>query len=163
MITVKVRRKKKKLQRVAQSIKRLDGQSTQIGYFAQQGLHSGGEYSYVALAQAVEIGYFPKQKLNRVPMPFMNIIGDKVARGVPVDAKVRGAFRKWGKRLDRGVSPNKLLNAVGEVGLTESKGIFNNPAYFPQAPHNKTPLFESGDFAAHFAYKNTVTNIIKEV
>ena len=55
--------KKSKLKNMIKSFKLLHGESTQVGYFKSQGMHKGADgisdYSYTALAQALENGFFP--------------------------------------------------------------------------------------------------------
>ncbi len=73
------------------------------------------------------------------------------------------AHRQWkGKATNKGgTSPNILLDAVGMKAIVESKKVFNNKMYFPQVPENETPVWETGDLAQHFTYKQTNNNRVR--
>ena len=161
MIKVKIKKKGKKLQLIDKSVKTLSKQKVHAGYFAAQGRHLGGEYSYAGLAQALSIGVFPAQGIHRVPMPFLNNIGKITIAGMGRDPKVKAAFQAWGRKISRKGNPKVLLDAMGERAKRSSQQVFSNPAYFPQAPHNDSPLFDTGDFARHFTYKTTWTNSVR--
>lgn len=137
---------------IKKSVKRLDGQKVQAGYFSSQGKHSDGQYSYVGLVQALELGYFPAQGITRAPMPFMHHIGAITKSGLKRDAEVKRAFKTWSSTIHRKNNPSKLLNAMGMRAVRSSRQVFNNPAYFPQAPKNKTPLVDSGELRENFSY-----------
>lgn len=165
MITVSIKKKTKKLESIVTSLRKIDGKKTQIGYFKNQGMHVGKDmipdYSYVALAQAIEIGYFPVQGKVTVPMPFMRSIFERTIMGMGRSTKVRRAFQKWGKRLDKKASPQILLDAVGEYAKMQSLSVFNNKAYFPQAPNNMSPVFETGELMSKFTYRTTHDNRVR--
>jgi len=161
MLKLKVKKKGKKLDSIQQAIRKIDGQSVEIGYFANQGKHIGGDYSYPALAQALETGYFPAQGITRTPMPFMEHIGQRTIYSLGQSTKVKRAFRAWGRKLDKKGNPLNWMNAVGEHAKLQSTMVFNNPAYFPQVPNNKSPLFESGDLARRFTYRTSFDNRVR--
>lgn len=162
MLKVKLQRKKFKLDRIKESVKKLDNQTVDVGYFQNQGRHKGSGYSYTILAQALELGVFPNGTVRR-PLPFMNKIGDKSMLSIGRSIKVKRAFRAWGRKLDKKGNPQNLLNAVGEYVIMQSKQVFNNPAYFPEAPNNPTPLYESGELAKHFTYRTSWDNRVRRV
>ena len=155
MFKAKLTKKGKKLENIMKSIQKLDGQRTEIGYFQSQGRHRSGEYSYAGLAQALEIGYFPVQGIKRRPMPFMGSILKRTVSGIKSSGEVKAAFRMWSKNLVKRASPKTLLESVGKRAVLESKHVFNNPFYFPQAPSNSSPNYETGDLAEHFTYKTS--------
>jgi len=161
MIKVKIKKKGKKLEMIQDAIRKLDGEKVEVGYFQNQGKHVSG-YSYTVLAQSLELGVFPNG-LVRKPMPFMNNIGDKAILSIGRSIKVKRAFRAWGRKLDKRGNPLILLNAIGEYVVMQSKDVFNNPAYFPQAPNNKTPLYETGDLSKHFTYRTSFDNRVRRV
>jgi hypothetical protein len=167
MIGIKITKKTKKLESIKTAIKKIDGQGVEIGYFASQGIHKGGwgtrEYSYAALAQALSLGWFPATSESRKPMPFMKHIMERTVIGMVRSTKVRRAFRNWGRNLEKKASPSTWLDAVGEYAILQSKQVFNNPSYFPQAPSNKTPNWETGDLAKHFTYRTTFNNRVRRV
>ena len=151
------------------NLKRLDGQSTEFGYFASQGKHTGADgiadYTYAGLAQALELGYFPKEGRHRKPMPFMEHVAQRTIYGINRrNSKVNRAYRAWGRNITSRAgmgSPARLLNAVGEFAQEQSEVIFGNPAYFPQAPKNKTPLVTTGELKKNFAYKTSWDNKVR--
>ena len=159
MVTVVVKKKGKMFDRIKESLRKIDGQKTEIGYFKQQGMHKGrdgvADYSYTALAQALEIGFFPVQGLIRTPMPFMDHIAQRTVMGMGRSTKVRRAFRTWGRKLDKRGNPLILLDAVGQYAKIQSRVVFNNPLYFPQASGNSTPLFETGELMSKFTYRTS--------
>lgn len=162
MLKVKMKRSKKsKLLNIRRSVKKISGQSTEVGYFQSQGKHSGGMYSYTALAQALELGYFPVQQMNRIPMPFMTHIVQRTIYGLSSSMSVKRAYRAWGRSLGNNGTPVKLLDAVGELAIQQSRFVFNNRAYFPDSPNNKTPLYETGDLMKHFTYKDTYNGVVR--
>ena len=114
MLSSRIKKKGKKLESISQAVKKLDKQTVKAGYFASQGKHIDGEYSYVALAQALELGYFPLQEIVRIPMPFMKHIGYLAMRGMRNDPAVKREFNKWIKKADKKGNPQALLNAIGE-------------------------------------------------
>lgn len=155
MIKVKIRKKGRKLDRIKQSLRKLDGEAVELGYFASQGRHPEGPYSYAALAQALEMGYFPVEGRMYVPMPFMKFIVRNTLRAMKNSPAVKKAYRIWGKRLVKGTGPEVWLKAIGELAIEESGDVFNNRQYFPQAPNNKTPIYETGALASQFTYRIT--------
>lgn len=165
MVTVVVKKKADKLGRMRESLMKINGQKTSIGYFANQGMHVGrdgvADYSYTALAQALEIGFFPAQGITRTPMPFMHHIGQRTIMGITRSTKVRRAFRAWGRKLDKRGNPLVLLNAVGEYAKMQAATVFNNPLYFPQAPKNNTPLVETGELFSKFTYRTSFDNRVR--
>ena len=162
MIKVKMKSKGRKLINIRQAIKKLDGEATQLGYFRSQGMHWQGVYTYTALAQALETGFFPATGLQRTPLPFMVFIGDLTVNKLKKSMLFKSALKTWRTNLhNRSSQPHKLLAAVGEVGVDESMNVFGNKKYFPQAPWNPTPVFETGDLARNFTYKVTSNNMMK--
>lgn len=159
MLTVRVRKKGHKLASIRESVKKIVGEKVEIGFFAQQGRHTGRDgvrdYTYAGLAQALELGFFPIQGEFRTPMPFMKNIMERTVYGMKRSTKVRRAFRTWGRRLDKKASPLVWMDAVGEYAKQESKKVFNNPAYFPQTPNNRTPLVETGELRSKFTYRTS--------
>ena len=161
MVKVKLKKKGKKLESIRASVKKLDGQTVKAGYFASQGKHLGGSYSYAALAQALELGYFPVQGFTRVPMPFMNHIGNLTYKGLSRDAGFKKALKAWIKKLDKKGNPKALLDSMGMAAKKNAYHVFNNPAYFPQAPNNRTPNFETGALRSAFSYKTSWDNQVR--
>lgn len=164
MIRIKVRRKTKKLQSIKSAVQKLDGQKTELGYFKSQGMHVGmdgiPDLSYAALAQALELGLFPEQA--HIPLPFMNHIGDLTVEGLTRSTKMRRAVKSWSKNLERNASPLPLLDAVGEVGIKQSRKVFNNKIFFPQAPNNETPIFQTGELMRKFTYRTSYDNKVRK-
>ncbi len=166
MITVKIEKKGKKLDSILASTKKLDGQKTEIGYFASQGKHKGsdgiGSYSYAGLAQALELGYFPlSNQPFRKPLPFMNQIRKNTVKNLKRSMHFKIAMKSWYTKLDKKGNPKVLLDAVGWWAKKQASGVFNNPAYFPQAPNNQTPIYETGELLNHFTYRTTFDNQVR--
>lgn len=105
MLSVKVKKKGKLLDSIEQSIKKIHDQEVEVGYFAQQGKHKSGDYSYAALAEAIEIGYFPATGMTRTPMPFMEHIVQRSIYGMSSSLTVKRAFKKWGRKLHKKGNP----------------------------------------------------------
>lgn len=162
---VKIKRKGNKLQNIKESVKRLHNQSTQVGYFASQGKHIGrdkiADYSFVGLAQALELGLTLSKVNFQKPMPFMNNIGMLAIKGMRNSTSVKRAYRAWGRELHAVADPTHLLDTIGKYAQSKAKEVFNNPSYFPQNKENKTPIFETGELFKHFAYKNTISNTVR--
>jgi len=165
MIKGRIVRKKKTLLSIKASVKKIDEQKVEAGYCASQGVHKGGwgmrEYNYPALAQALELGIFEASGQQREPMPFMKIIGRNIIKRMKTDSGVKQGFKRWSSKLDKNARPKLWLDAVGELAIKESENVFNNKAYFPQAPRNATPLWETGDFAKHFAYRTSIGKTVR--
>ncbi|MCP4394930.1 MAG: hypothetical protein GY804_11790 [Alphaproteobacteria bacterium] len=166
MISVEIKKKGKKLDSMLAAIEKLDGQKTEIGYFASQGKHKGsvgiGGYSYAGLAQALELGYFPlSNQPFRKPLPFMNRIVENTFYSLRTSMKYKKAMRSWFKKLDKKGNPQELLDAVGWFAKKQAGFVFNNPAYFPQAPNNKTPIYETGELLNHFTYRTSHDNNVR--
>jgi hypothetical protein len=159
MLTVKLKKKGKKLDMIRASIKKLDNQKVEVGYFSSQGKHYSG-YSYPALAQALSLGVFPNG-LVRTPMPFLERIGDRAFLSMGRSIKVKRAFRTWGRKLDKKGNPLVLLNAIGEYFILQSKDVFGNPSYFPESPNNKTPVFETGQLKRKLTYRTSFDNRVR--
>ncbi|MCP3921265.1 MAG: hypothetical protein GY714_01640 [Desulfobacterales bacterium] len=167
MISVKIKKKGKKLDSMLASIKKLDGQGTEVGYFASQGKHKGsdgiGSYTYAGLAQALELGYFPlSDQPFRIPMPFMEHIVQRTFYGLRGSMKYKRAMKSWFKKLDKKGNPLDVLNAVGWFAKKQAHVVFNNTAYFPQAPNNQTPLFETGELLYHFTYRTSFDGKVRQ-
>ncbi len=165
-ISFKIEKKGKKFDMIQDAVMKLHGQGTEIGYFGSQGKHKGADgiadYSYAALANALETGFFPNaERKYRRPMPFMEHIMQRTAYGMARSRKVNTAFRLWGRKLDKRGNPLVLLDAVGEYAVQQSKQVFNNPAYFPQNPKNKTPLVTTGELRSKFTYRTTFDNKVR--
>ena len=151
---------------IKKSLEKADKQKVEIGYFANQGKHTGADgisdYSYAGLAQALELGFFPVQGEFRQPMPFMKNILNLTVKKLPRSQIFLRARRKWVKKLHKNGNPQILLDAIGRIAIMQSRVVFGNPAYFPQAPDNKTPNFHTGELMSHFTYRTTFDNRVRK-
>ncbi len=153
-------------------MRKLDGKYTKVGYFRSQGMHTGADgiadYSYAALAQALEIGYFPMLKdvkegyKFKTPMPFMNSIVNLSLQSKKRSPVFNRPWKKWLLNLDKNESPDILLDAIGRLAVNKSKEVFNNKAFFPQAPTNLTPLFETGELMKHYAFRTSSNSQVRK-
>lgn len=164
MITIKLKKYSNKLSKIKGSFHRLEGRSTSVGYFAAQGKHKGADgisdYTYAGLANALEIGYFPLMRdvdtiadSFRTPMPFMNHIVNRARMDSKTSPIFNRPFKQWVRGLGKGIGPEILLNAVGKMARHASKEVFDNRVYFPQAPQNATPIFETGELMKAFTFR----------
>ncbi len=160
------------IQRMIKSMERLSGEYTEVGYFKSQGMHTGADgvadYSYTALAQALEIGFFPMLKnrasiseMVRTPMPFMNHIVNRTIQDRKRSVIFLRPWKNWRLNMDKNGSPDELLNAMGRLAVNRSKDVFDNKAYFPQAPQNATPLVETGELRKKYSYITSVNKIVR--
>jgi len=165
MLKARIRKTGKMLDKIKKSIDKLDNSKVDVGYFSSQGKHTGrdgiADYSYVALAQAIELGHFPIQELYTTPMPFMDSIGDLTVEKMGTSSSVKRAFKAWGRKLHDNIQPTDLLNSIGKYAKLQSTKVFNNPEYFRQAPNNDTPVYETGEFSSHFAYRDSITKTVR--
>lgn len=154
----------KKLLNIKNLVKGIHKQSVEIGYFQSQGRHISAEYSYAALAQAIELGFFPVSSQRRAPMPFMRTILNITGVYIKRDARVKKAYGRWASPKNKNQSPKEVLNAVGEVGIESSRKVFGNPVFFPQAhDRNRFPLVTTGDLRNHFTYRNSINKLVRKV
>lgn len=164
MITFKLKKYSNKLSKIKGSFHRLDGRSTSVGYFAAQGKHKGADgisdYTYAGLANALEIGYFPlmrgtasPKEEHRTPMPFMNSIVNRARMDAKKSPIFTRPFKQWVRGLEKGIGPEIILNAMGKMARKASKEVFDNPVYFPQAPNNTSPNFETGELMKAFTFR----------
>lgn len=171
-LDITLKKNNSKLDDIKKSLKAANKQKVEVGYFSSQGKHTGADgisdYSYAALAQALEIGWFPMMKdvlfgdQYRTPMPFMNNI---VNRGLQ-DRMKSGAFtrpaKKWRQSLDEGVSPDLLLNALGRTIVLAAPKVMGNPAYFPQASSNETPNVETSELLNAFSFRTSTNKAVRK-
>ena len=169
-IVFKIKKNKNMLSSIKRSFQRLEGQSTSVGYFAEQGKHPvtapfiNQPYSYAALALALETGWFPlnvPEHRIREKLPFMKSIVNLSMKDRRRAVTFTRPFKKWRTNLHNNVSPSLLLNAVGRLNISRAKKVFNNPAFFTQVPINDSPIFETGDLLKKYSYKTSLNKTLK--
>lgn len=165
MFTASVVRKGNMLQNIKKSIAALSKESVDVGYFQSQGKHVGKDgianYSYCGLAQALELGLTNSAVNRGVPMPFMESIRDLTVKGYKTSPLVKRAMKEWSMTLHTDVKPTAILNGLGAYAKLRSKEVFNNPAYFSQNPDNNSPVWETGELAGKFAFRNSITKQVR--
>lgn len=159
---VTIKKRGKSLEKLIKNVKRLNGQSVQVGHFQEQGIHYSG-MSYPELLQywfvGVEVQGFAGRLRQDVRSQFIHdyFNSDKISK----DPRITEAINDWKREALHRDNAKTMLDKVGRVLMTEYQQKFN----VKQGPHmngTATPLYETGELASSTAYKTSKEGIVKE-
>jgi len=166
MITTRIKKKGKQIDNIKKSMKRLSGEFTSVGYFRSQGMHVGrdliADYSYPALAQALELNLFPPSVNETVPMPFMDNIVIEALKQRRRSPLLNRPMTKWRKNLDKDIGPGNILNGLGKLAIKTSAEVFGNRTFFPEAkPWNLNPLITTGELMKAYSFTTSLNGQVR--
>jgi hypothetical protein len=164
-IKLRLRKKGNKLQKIRKAMHHLNGQSTQVGHFEEQGDHSTAEMPYTDLMRMHHFGVGglkPRQVLTLLVFRNRKL----------QDPKFSSAMKTWGDGPYTIQNNNKLLDTFGQILAREEKSIFGkaSPLMPPSAPFKEVgvmgptaPLVDTGELKEAVRYKTSTNKNLKKV
>lgn len=153
-LKVKVTEKSRKVDNFKKSLKQLHKQGVEVGFFAEQGIHSTSKLSYPALMEIHEDGHGVRSR------PAFLITTRKLNLSPKRNKMIKKGLDNWVKAENKRDSLNILLDSIGDYIANELRGVIGNPTELA-VTNNPTPLDLTGELKSKIAIRISTKSTLR--